>query len=521
MNTIADIAQGPDFSILFATVGFIDGNLPGSNLAGALSGPGPLTVFAPNNAAFGLLAVDLGFAGDPASTADVISFLTTNVPVATLDAVVKYHVLSGAVTSTDVAAATTLTTLQGGTITPDLPTLVDNEPDLLDPSLVALDIMASNGVVHVIDRVLLPVDLAGNDAKTFTEIVLESGTGFDTNGDDFDMLREAVVAAGLADTLNDPSQDLTVFAPKDSAFVGLSQALGYSGSDEGGALTYILEALNLLSAGNGPALLKTVLQYHVADDSLQSSQVLGGTPIVTLAGATLSVSGTSLVDADPDIANPNLAQTDIQAANGILHVLDGVLIPADVLPSDGSNDVDFLIGDATDEVFVTGADNDLVDANGGNDEVFGEAGNDIALGGAGDDSLFGGSGKDTLKGDEGGDIVFGNSGNDLVDGGADDDAVFGGKGDDTVIGGAGDDLLFGGKGDDNFVFAKGDGNDLIVDFRIGHDKIDLSAFELDGFGAIKDSITDYFFFSTIELEDTNIVLSFVSGDHLDADDFIF
>ena len=202
---------------------------------------------------------------------------------------VTYHVLPGTFTSSDVANADTLTTLQGGTITPDLPTLVDNEPDLIDPSLIALDIMADNGVVHVIDRVLLPVDLSGNEAPTITEIVLQSGEGFDTNGEDFDLLREAVVAAGLADTLNTASLDVTVFAPTDSAFIGLAQTLGFEGPNEEGALNYLLEALNLLSAGNGLDLLQTVLTFHVADESLQASQVLGGAPINTLAGAPLSV----------------------------------------------------------------------------------------------------------------------------------------------------------------------------------------------------------------------------------------
>lgn len=556
MTTIADIASGDDFSILLATVGFIDANLPGSDLVGALNGPGPLTVFAPNNAAFGQLASDLGFTGDTENTADVISFLTATVDVGTLNAVVTYHVLPGAVSSTDVANATTLTTLQGGTITPDLPTLVDNEPDLLDPSLIALDIMADNGIVHVIDRVLLPVDLAGNDAPTITEVVLQSGVGFDTNGDDFDLLREAVVAAGLADTLNTASLDVTVFAPKDSAFIGLAQALGYSGSDEEGTLSYLLEALNLLSAGNGIELLQTVLTYHVADESLQASQVLGGSPINTLAGASLTVDGASLVDADPDIANPNIVATDIQAANGIIHVLDGVLIPADLLQSNGANDVDFIIADDSSNHISTGADNDFIDANGGNDFVAAGSGNDVVLGGSGNDYVLGGSGDDTVSGDEGRDTIWGQSGNDDLSGGDDrdflgggsgndtidggeghdkiwggrgDDDITGGKGrdwisggsgDDTIDGGAGKDFLFGGWGNDTFVFNEDSGNDRIYDFRTGRDKIDLSAFDIADFHELEGHITGGWFYTSIDLGDTHITLNWVSPWRLDADDFI-
>lgn len=557
MPTIADIASGPDFSILLATVGYIDDNLAGSDLVGALSGPGPLTVFAPNNSAFALLAADLGYGGDAADTGAIISFFVANVDVVTLNAIVTYHVLPGAVTSGDVASATELTTLQGGTITTDLPALVDNEPDLIDPSLIAVDIPADNGVVHVIDRVLLPVDLAGNDAQTFTEIVLGSGVGFDSNPDDFDMLREAVVAAGLADTLNDPNQNLTVFAPTDAAFVGLSQALGYTADDEAGALGYLLEALNLLSAGNGLELLQTVLLYHVADDSLQASQVLGGVPINTLAGASLGVDGTSLVDADPDLANPNLIATDIQAANGVLHVLDGVLIPADVLPSNGANDVDFIIaGDGNDRIY-TGADNDLIDGNGGHDRIFSGSGNDIVLGGEGRDKIFGGKGNDTINGDEGRDKLFGGSGHDLIDGGADKDIIWGGRGDDTVDGGdgndwitgnrgkdlvnggagndyvfggsgndtidggAGHDTLIGGGGEDVFVFDEESDHDVIRFFNTGHDKIDLSAFGFADFDALEHNIKHAGWFSTrIDLDDTQIYLSWVRPWHLDADDFI-
>ena len=557
MATIAEIASGPDFSILLATVGYIDNNLPGSDLVGALSGSGPLTVFAPNNAAFAILAADLGYAGAADDTDAIINFFVANVDVGTLNTIVTYHVLPGAVLAADVASATELTTLQGGTITPDLPTLVDKEPDLIDPSLVATDIIADNGVVHVIDRVLLPVDLPGNDASTFTEIVLESGTGFDENGEDFDLLREAVVAGGLAEALNHPSINVTVFAPTDAAFVGLSQALGYDGSDEEGALGYLLEALDLLSAGNGLDLLQTVLFYHVALDSLQSSQILAGAPINTLAGASLGLDGTSLVDAEPDVANPNLIALDIQASNGVLHVIDGVLIPADLLQSNGENDVDFIIaGDDKDRI-KTGKDDDFVDGNGGNDLIFTGSGDDVALGGDGKDKIFGGSGDDILNGEGGHDKIAGNSGDDTIDGGEGNDAlrggrgdddvsggegndwvfggsgddvlsggeghdrIFGGQGDDTIEGGAGNDVLAGGFGDDVFVFDADSGHDVIRHFTPGHDQIDLSAFGFSNFHEVESHIQWSGWFSTkIDLGDTEINLKWVSPWHLDEHDFI-
>ena len=557
MTTIAGIASGPNFKILLETVLYIDANLPGSDLVGALSGPGPLTVFAPTNAAFAALAADLGYAGDTEDEDAIIAFLVGNVDVATLNAVVTYHVLPGAVSSTDVANATTLTTLQGETITPDLPTLIDNEPDLIDPSLVDVDIAADNGVVHVIDRVLLPVDLPGNDAKTFTEIVLESGTGFDSNGEDFDLLREAVVAAGLAGVLNDPTQDLTVFAPNDAAFVGLAQTLGYGGSDESGSLGYILEALNLLSGGDALGLLETVLLYHVADESLQASQVLGGTPINTLAAASLGVSGATLVDADPDLPDPDIIATDIQAANGILHVLDGVLIPADLLQSNGANDVDFVIATDERDFIRTGADNDLISALGGNDLVragtgddlvlagegndwvYGGRGNDTIDGGTGKDNLFGGHGddmikggagsdfiraargNDTVEGNDGNDQITGNRGNDDLSGGGGSDLIFGGHGNDLINGGTGNDLLFGGRGEDTFVFEENAGRDKIIAFQNGMDVIDLSAYNIASFDDLLDNVERSGFFSTqIELDGADILVSGLRIWQVDESDFI-
>ncbi|WP_165390349.1 fasciclin domain-containing protein [Thalassococcus sp. S3] len=480
MKTIAEIASGEDFSILLQTVIFIDDQVEGSDLVGALSNPGSLTVFAPNNAAFGQLATDLGFEGDAGDPQAVTDFFVANVPATTQQAIVQYHVLPGAQRAEDIAGAETLETLQGGTITPDLPTLVDNEPDLIDPSLIDTDIEASNGVVHVIDRVLLPTDLPDNDASTFTEIVLESGTGFDANAQDFDILREAVVATNLADALNDPDVDWTVFAPTDAAFVSLANTLGFDGSGEEAALTYLLDALTLLSKGADPSqLLTTILLYHVSGESLQASQVLEGKPIGTLAGEglTIQADGTSLVDGDPDLQDPNLIATDIQAANGVLHVIDGVLIPVDLLQSDGSNDVDFVIGDDDANTISTGADADLIDAKGGNDRVVAGSGDDIVLGGAGNDLIFGrsgndhidggenndrifaGNGDDTVEGSHGRDFIVGGSGDDKLSGGGGKDTILGGSGEDVLLGRQGADALFGNQGDDE-IFA-GAGNDLV------------------------------------------------------------
>ncbi len=560
-HTITGIATSdPNFSILVSILQFVDAER-GTSLVATLDAPGAdLTVFAPTNTAFGDLAVELNYAGDPADPVAVADFLEMNVPAATLEAIVTYHVSPGTQLSGDIATSPTLTTLNGSgaTITPDLPTLVDNEPDLIDPSLISVDNIATNGVVHVIDKVLLPIDLPGNDAPTIQAIIESSGTGFDSNAADFDILREAVSTAGLQGVLNDPTLDLTAFAPDDGAFVGLSQTLGYSGNDEAGAWDYLVEALTLLGGGDPIPLLTQVLTYHVSGESLQASQVLTSSGIVTLQGGTLGVVGTELVDADPDVANPNIIATDIQAENGIVHVLDGVLLPADLLQSNGANDVDFIIaGDGRDRI-VTGADNDFADGNGGNDRMFMGTGDDVALGGAGadvlvlgsgddvglggsgwdriygqagddllrgeagPDRLVGGSGNDTLDGGTGKDRLFGGSGEDVLDGGHHTDLLFGGGNDDILQGGKGNDLLTGGHGSDTFVFNEGDGHDRILDFRSGEDQIDLADLGLSGFEAIEDGIHRGFFGTKIELGDAgSLFLVGLFGVRVTEDDFVF
>ncbi|MEY1557369.1 fasciclin domain-containing protein [Yoonia sp. R2331] len=502
--SIAAIASGPDFSVLLGAVKFLDANL-GTNLVTTLSNPGTLTVFAPTNAAFGSLAADLGFAGDPADADAVLGFLAGNVPAETLRDVVQYHVLPEVKTAADIAADPTLTTALGPTITADLPTLVDNEPDLIDPSLVATDIMASNGVVHVIDKVLLPIDLPGNDAPTITDIAVASGPGFDNDLSDFDILREAVVAADLAGALADPNADLTVFAPNDAAFVGLAQALGFTGDNEADAFGYIVDALRLLSNGDDPIpLLTNILLYHVAPESLQASQVLALDQIPTLLGVDLGRDGAALVDGDPDFANPNLVATDIQAANGVLHVIDGVLVPIDILQSSGrKNDVDFLIGDDRGSITKLGRDNDYIDAKGGWDVVFAGKGHDVVLAGSGRDFVWGGKGHDVIKGEGGNDVIKG------------------GRGHDEISGGAGFDFLTGGRGRDTFIFKQDEGVNVISDFdRRGNDTIDLSAFGIESYADLAHNLSDGWRGTTIHLDGTDIFLSGTRLHSLTEDDFI-
>ena len=325
-----------------AAIGFVDAEID-AGLAAALGATdADLTVFAPTDTAFGQLAADLGFDGDVADEGAVIIFLVGALPPELIRDVILYHVSPGTQLLASFSDDTPVTTLlTGATFSPDGPTLVDNEPDLIDPTLIDTDLLVDNGVIHVIDRVLIPADLDTFTSTDITSLVAASGGEFDANPGDFDILFNA----GLGEALADPEADLTVFAPTDAAFIGAAQALGFEGSDEGEAFAFIVEALTLLGGGDPIPLLQTVLGYHVVPESLQSAQVLGADSITTLIGAALGVDFAKLVDLEPDLPNAGFEALDIQASNGVVHVIDGVLIPADLLASDGSDDVDFIFAD--------------------------------------------------------------------------------------------------------------------------------------------------------------------------------
>lgn len=500
-NIVAIAAGSDDFNLLVKA-------LTAADLVGTVQGLKDITVFAPTDAAFTQLAVDLGFAGDTGDEDAVFASLVASLtelgggdPIPLLTDVLLYHVSAGAKTAAEIDALEVVGTfLPGATFGSEGTELVDNEPDVANPNIVIPDIAASNGTIQAIDRVLLPIDIPGNEPPAPTEtlagIVAASGGVFDGDKSDFDLLVNAVQAAGLVGALDDPEADLTVFAPNDAAFIGLAQTLGFDGEDEGAAFAYIVEALTLLSGGGDPIpLLQDILLYHVVPEALGSDAVLSAESIPTLLGAPLGVDGVSLVDADPDIGDPALIETDIAATNGIAHVLDGVLLPADILNGDGGRGrVDFEIGDAGNERFFTGANTDFVSGLGGNDVIRLGAGDDVGLGGAGNDTLQGGRGADTLDG---------------------------GAGRDVLKGGLGDDLLTGGADADVFLFNGFSGADTITDFSLGEDLLQIRARGIDDYGDLAHRISDSDAGAVIAFGGTEITLAGIGADALTASDFQF
>lgn len=305
-GTIVDIAAGnPDFSTLVLAV-------QAAGLADELANPdASLTVFAPTNEAFAATLEELGLTaeavlGDPE--------LLTNV--------LLYHVVDGAVFAADVVGldGQEVTTLNGETISVSV---VDGGVVLNDTvNVVATDIEASNGVIHVIDSVLLPLAVTGGGEEetaaeeSTEEAAEEPGTIVDiaAGNADFSTLVAAVQAAGLVDALAAPDANLTVFAPTNDAFAATLAQLGLSAEDV---------------LGN-TELLTSILLYHVVEGEVFAADVVGldGQEVTTLNGETFTV---SVVDGAVILNDTvNVVATDIDASNGVIHVIDAVLIPPSV-----------------------------------------------------------------------------------------------------------------------------------------------------------------------------------------------
>lgn len=312
-GTIADIVvasaggETPEFATLLAAVSAAD-----PAILEALSDPeAELTVFAPTDAAFAALAEALGEEAFAGILADQEM----------LSGVLLYHVVDGAVMSADVVAA-----LEAGEGAAQVQTLFGQYLDIAlteeggvtvdeaNLNLEMVDVAASNGVIHVIDAVLVP------ETRTIAEIVVESAGMMDAP--EFTTLLAAVSAADPAvlETLSDPEAELTVFAPTDAAFAALIEELGE-------------EAFGGILADQ--AMLTNILLYHVVPGVVGSDAL--GTMLgeaedmmlnvdTALEGQTLMFMATEEGDV---IINegPMVVATNIDAINGVIHVIDGVLVP--------------------------------------------------------------------------------------------------------------------------------------------------------------------------------------------------
>ena len=293
--SIAATAQAtPELSSLVAAVQFASDN---HDLLDLISNPGTLTVFAPTNAAFDALAVELtGSAG--AKGPDLLT--AANKPL--LRAVLKYHVLTSEVRAAGIPFGRAITSAEGSVfkIESGSPPVITDGRNRTS-RITATDITASNGVVHLIDKVILPA----NKSIVETAQALAGATQ-----PQFTILVEAVVAADLAGTLSGPGP-FTVFAPTDAAFAALLAELGVTKSQ-------------LLA--NKPLLTK-VLTYHVVSGRVLKADVPVGPSIATVETGTFTVNG-QLEITDERGRKSKIIGTDTFASNGVIHVIDKVILPA-------------------------------------------------------------------------------------------------------------------------------------------------------------------------------------------------
>lgn len=268
-ETVADVAIDNGFTTLVAAV-------VQTELLPALTNPFlNLTVFAPNNDAFQDLADEIGI-----TVPMLLGFPE-------LTEILLYHVLGTEVPSSAVtngAIVQPLSTINSLKLTATSSGAVFvNQAEVL-----AVDITASNGVVHVLDAVVLPIE-------TVIDLAIDNG---------FSTLVSAVVKAELLPALSEPFSEYTVFAPTNTAFDNLAAALN---TDING----------LLALPN----LEDILLYHVLDGFVYSNQLTNG-PVETLSGEDVIVSLTSGVK----INDANVILADVEADNGVAHVLDKVLL---------------------------------------------------------------------------------------------------------------------------------------------------------------------------------------------------
>ena len=245
-----------------------------AGLEETLRSDGPFTVFAPTDDAFDQL---------PAGT---VSSLLNDVP--TLTEILLYHVVAGEAYAGDVVGLSSATTVQGQ---PVAITVSGGNVYVNDAQVVITDVQASNGVIHVVDSVILPP--TDNIAEA-----LEADGRFST-------LLRAVGAADLGETLAEGGP-FTLFAPTDAAFRRLPA----------GTLSALL--------GDIPQLTD-ILLYHVVEGRVFSGDVVSLTEAPSVQGEAISIStsGASVIlDGEA-----NVTEVNTLATNGVIHVIDRVIIP--------------------------------------------------------------------------------------------------------------------------------------------------------------------------------------------------
>lgn len=249
-----------------------------AGLVDALKGDGPFTIFAPSDAAFAKL---------PKGT---LEMLLAPENKAKLTNILTYHVVPGRFDAKHVVGSRALTTLSGISLE-----VTSNDSGVFvgGAQIVKTDISASNGIIHVLDSVALPPEL-----PNIVGLAQQAG-GFST-------LLAAAEAAGLVGALSGPGP-LTVFAPTDEAFAQLPK----------GTVASLLEPAN-------KARLVAILKLHVVPGRVDARTAITAGQAASLMGENLQF---GIDSGRMQVNGANVIASDLAASNGVVHVIDTVLLP--------------------------------------------------------------------------------------------------------------------------------------------------------------------------------------------------
>jgi uncharacterized surface protein with fasciclin (FAS1) repeats len=246
-------------------------------LVDAVKGPGPFTVFAPSDEAFAKL---------PKGTVETLLKPENKEK---LKAILTYHVVPGKVMAKDVLGVKGAKSLNGQRID----VKVDGGKVMVDGAqVVATDIACTNGVIHVIDSVILPSE------DNIPTVATKAGK--------FNTLLAAAKAAGLVEALSG-DKALTVFAPTDDAFAKLPK-----------------DTVETLLKPENKDKLKAILLFHVVEGRVYSEDALAAKSAATLQGSKVEI---TVKDGAAYVNGAKILATDVDASNGVIHIIDSVILP--------------------------------------------------------------------------------------------------------------------------------------------------------------------------------------------------
>jgi len=301
MDIVETAAAAGNFTTLLAAAEAAD-------LVDALKSEGPLTVFAPTDEAFAAL---------PEGTVEALLQ-----DIDALTAILTYHVTVGAIDAEAVTQETTIPTLNGAELS--VMVMGDGTVKIDDATVITADIQTSNGIIHVIDAVVIPGANQSSKTVAMQSVGSYYGGGWIgyliqngrlqwltkwlnlytvTRLSGLKTLGIAIDVAGLKNTVK-RGGPFTLFGPTDAAFGALPEG-----------------TLDALIAD--PETLSNILLYHVVAGKVTSSDVVNLTEATMVNGGTVDIT----VDGGVMVNDANVVVVDIMARNGIIHIIDKVLIP--------------------------------------------------------------------------------------------------------------------------------------------------------------------------------------------------